>query len=299
MTRRSPARAQSRRIGHDLVVNADPARPIAWPTRHAVIAACLALAACNQASPTPPAPSASGAPTARATTVPAVSAAASPGSSNATPTASSGAAPPSPRGSAASVEASPDALRLVESGFTAFAADGNDFASFAAIIDNPNAAWAVFQMQLTIDFFDADDAFIAGEELFVQVLPGQRTAIAGEAFGAGGAARMVVTLPDDTSAFERSRLGRDLFAISDVSTSRRDGLNLARGRLTSRAADTQSLVQLTAVYRNGRGDIIGGAVGGVDSIAPGATLTFEVIDGAPYPAISDAEVFWQMSGIRR
>ena len=81
--------------------------------------------------------------------------------------------------------------------------------------------------------------------------------------------------------------------------SRRDGLNVARGRLTSRATATESLVQLTAVYRNARGDIIGGAVGGIDSIGPGGTVPFEIIDGAPYQAISRMEAFWQLSGIRR
>jgi hypothetical protein len=204
-----------------------------------------------------------------------------------------------PVGTGTPIDTAPDGLQVVESGFTAFFGDGNDFASFAAVIDNPNDQWAVFQMQITIDFFDGDDNFIAGEEQFIQVLPGQRTAIAGEAFGAGRATRMTVNIPDDTSAYERHNEPSDLFRIAGAETSRGDGLNVTRGRLTSRAARTESLVQLTAVYRNGRGAIIGGTVGGVDTIAPGATISFEVIDGAPFAAIADTEVYWQVSGVRR
>jgi hypothetical protein len=74
---------------------------------------------------------------------------------------------------------------------------------------------------------------------------------------------------------------------------------VARGRLTSQATATASGVQLIAVYRGVSGAIIGGAVGGVDSVAPGATVTFEVIDSAPYPTISNSEAYWQMSGVRR
>ena len=199
----------------------------------------------------------------------------------------------------ASGDAGPVELRIVGSGFTAFSSDGNDFASFAAVLDNPNAGWTVFQMQITVDFFDRDDTFIAGEELFVQILPGQRTAIAGEAFGAGRATRMTVNLPDDTSAFNPDRAQSGLFRVSGVETLRGDGLNVTRGRLTSRAATSESLVQLTAVYRNARGAIIGGAVGGVDAIAPGATISFEVVDGAPFAAIPETEVYWQVSGVRR
>jgi hypothetical protein len=284
------------------------------PGRAAVVTACLLLAACNLAVPTPRPQTVSVTPSGSATepatdgaavsSLPSASAAGSSAGSSPSSAASpdSAAATPatSPRpGAGASIDAGPVGLRVVESGFTAFSSDGNDFASFAAVVHNPNDQWAVFQMQMTIDFFDGDDNFIAGEELFVQVLPGQRTAIAGEAFGAGQATRMTVNLPEDMSAFKTSRLSSGLFRIAGLETSRSDGLNITRGRLTSQATTTESLVQLTAVYRNGRGAIIGGAVGGVDAIGPGSTISFEVIDGAPYTAISDTEAYWQVSGVRR
>ena len=289
------------------------ARLILDPRRASIMTVCLFLAACNQAIPTPPTATraATGSTTpshaavalpsggALVSPLPSGSAVSSPGASVSPAPSVDGATTPGPIPPSQSVDAGPVGLRVTESGFTAFSDDGNDFASFASLIDNPNDRWAVFQMEITIDFFDADDTFIAGEELYIQVLPGQQTAIAGEAFGAGRATRMTVNLPDDTSAFEPNRASSALFRVTEAETSRGDGLNVTRGRLTSRASRTESPVQLTAVYRNGRGAIIGGAVGGVDSIAPGATVPFEVIDSAPFPSISDTEVYWQVSGVRR
>jgi hypothetical protein len=186
----------------------------------------------------------------------------------------------------------------VESGFTAFA-DGSDFASFAAVLENPNARWAAMRMLVMVDFLDADGAFVAGEELFVQILPGQRTAIAGEAFGAGQARQMTVNVPEDTTAFEDSAASEASFAIMGVDTTRADGLNRTEGRVRSRFPDTQSSVLLAAVYRDGRGRILGGAVGGLDSIAPGETQEFEIIDSAPFRNLARTEVFWQVSGLRQ
>ena len=154
-------------------------------------------------------------------------------------------------------------------------------------------------MRITIDFLDADGGFLAGQELFVQVLPGQRTAIAGEAFGAGRARSITVNLPEDTTAFEAFADADQSFAVSRIETDREDGLNRTRGQVISRFASTQTSVQLTAVYRNAAGRILGGAVGGLESIAPGARQPFEIIDSAPFRNIAETEVFWQISGVRR
>ena len=140
-------------------------------------------------------------------------------------------------------------------------------------------------MQVTVDFFDGDDTFIAGEELFVQVLPGQRTAIAGEAFGAGRATRMMVNFPDDMSAFEPNRAEQRAVPDLGVETSRGDGLNVTRGRLTSRDRNERiagpadrRLPKRARDHHRRRGWRRG-------SIAPGATISFEVVDGAPFAAI--------------
>jgi hypothetical protein len=284
-------------------VRLDLTRPVTRPLWVAVVATCLVAVACNQAPPTAPTASGSLTPTAVASGLRSNDSVASPVASGVAPSSSTspGAelATSSPAVAGSPGDAGPAGLHIVESGFTAFSADGNDFASFAAILDNPNDRWAVLRMHIAVEFFDADDTFLAGQELFIQILPGQRTAIAGEVFGAGRASRMAVNVPDDTTAFEASQASAELFRISGIETSRRDGLNVTDGRLTSRASAAESLVQLVAVYRDGRGAIIGGAVGGVDSIGSGATLTFEIIDSAPYPGISGTEVYWQVSGVRR
>ena len=193
----------------------------------------------------------------------------------------------------------PEALVIVERGFTAFAEDGADFASFGIVLTNPNPDWAVVRSEVFIDFFDADDAFIAGEEVFLTLLPGQTSAIAGEAFGAGRATRMEVGLPDDTTAFEPATDSGRAFDVTDVSTTRSDDLNVTSGTLTSRFGTVQRLVQLAAIYRDAGGGIVGGAVGGVDAIEPGQELEFEIVDAAPHGDLAAAEVFWQLSGIGR
>ncbi len=193
----------------------------------------------------------------------------------------------------------PAALEVLESGFTAFADDGNDFASFAIVLANPNDSWTASRMEVHVDFFDSADAFVAGEEVFVLLLPGQTSAIAGEAFGAGGATRMEVGLPDDTTAFRPGVAGRDPFEVDDIQTVRRDDLNVTSGRLVSRADRAHRLVQVAAVYRDGAGVIVGGASGGVEAIEPGATVDFEIIDGAPYDDLGSTKVHWQLSMVPR
>lgn len=285
------------------------------PNRHAVrlratvVLVAVVLAACGQGAPSSfPDPSATAfvpSPARSAATSSSPSAAQLPSSS----VSSSGPVPPStePVPSRSSAGSPPTAplepasaapIRLVESGFTGFP-DSGDFGSFAAILENPNSRWAAMRMRITVDFLDADGGFVAGQELFVQILPGQRTAIAGEVFGAGSARRMTVNLPEDTTAFEAFADAEQSFAVSGIETAREDGLNRTRGRVTSRFGSTQTSIQLTAVYRNAAGRIVGGAVGGVESIAPGATQAFEIIDSAPFRSIADTEVYWQISGVRR
>jgi hypothetical protein len=192
------------------------------------------------------------------------------------------------------VLADPAPLELVESGFTAFPDDQGGFASYAALIHNPNSAWAAARMEIHVDFYDAADAFLAGEDVVATVLPGQTTAIGGEAHGAGDAARMEVVLPDDLAAFQPRDLTSERFEAEVVQTSRAGGQTTTIGQLTSLFATEQTFVQLVAVYRNGEGSIIGGAGGGVESIAPGASAAFEVVS-ALYPELSGTEVYWQVT----
>lgn len=190
-------------------------------------------------------------------------------------------------------------IEVVESGFSAFVADGDDVASFGVVLRNPNDAWTVSRMELFVDFFDAGGDFIGGEEVFVVLLPGQVTAIGGEAHGAGMAARMEVGIPDDTTAFAAADPSDETFELAGVATETRDGLHVTTGSLTSRFDSVERLVQLTALHRNAAGAVVGGAAGGVEAIDPGATVAFEIVDGAPHTDLGSTEVYWQLSGIGR
>ncbi len=148
-------------------------------------------------------------------------------------------------------------------------------------------------MTLHVDFFGNDGALAGSTDTIVTIPPGQTTAIAGEAFGAGSAARMEVVIPNEISDFVRDDGKAAAFRVLDVRTRRTNGLNVTTGRLVNRSTVRQVSVELRAVYRSRAGAIIGGASGGVESIEPGATASFEIVDAAPYRAIGATEVYWQ------
>jgi hypothetical protein len=201
-------------------------------------------------------------------------------------------AAPAPASSVA--ETDPLPLEVVESGFTAFPDDQGGSASYGAIIRNPNEAWAAVRMEVHVDFYDTADAFLAGQDVVVTVLPGQTTAIGGQVQGAGDASRMEVVLPDDLTAFQLRTMTSERFEADVVQTSRAGGQTTTIGRLNSLFATAQTFVQLVAVYRDADGAIIGGAGGGVESIAPGGSADFE-IGSVLYPDLMDTEVYWQVT----
>jgi hypothetical protein len=191
----------------------------------------------------------------------------------------------------------PAALQVAESGFTTFSADGQDFASFAAILVNPNGVtWRAHLQALHVDFFGSDGALAGSTDATVSLRPGGTTAIGGETFGAGTASRMVVEIPDQASDFVTDDGTEVTFDVLDVSTTRKDGLNVTTGRLVNRSAVRQDSIELTAVYRDRAGTIIGGASGGLESIEPGGGAAFEIVDSAPYREIGTTEIFWQAPG---
>lgn len=183
---------------------------------------------------------------------------------------------------------------VTDTGFTALPDDQGGSASYAALIRNPNLAWAAVRMGVHVDFYDATGAFLKGEDVVVTVLPGQTTAIGGQAHGAGSATRMEVVLPDDLTAFLPRPLTSERFEAEVLTTSRAGGQTSTIGRLESKFATEQSFVQLVAVYRDPDGAIIGGAGGGVQTIAAGGSADFE-INSTLYPNLSDTEIYWQVT----
>ena len=221
---------------------------------------------------------------------PSAVASASPGATivaTSTPPASQGATVPP------SAVADPVPIEVVEAGLTAFPGDAGGSVSYAAVLHNPNTDWMLQRAEVLVDFLDANGAFVGGEELLVTILPGQTTAISGQSAGAGAATQIVVQPPEDVTAFVR-RAGGEGFDVLDVATEAGASTWLTTGTLVSRFGALQTFVQVFAVHRAG-GLIVGGASGGIESIEPGASATFEIVDSSAYAAVEATGVYWQVT----
>jgi len=186
-------------------------------------------------------------------------------------------------------------VTVVDFGYTAVKDESNDYATFAAVLTNPNTEWAVYRMLLQINFFDAGDAFLGGPEVQVTLLPGQTTAVSGQTFGAGSAVRMVVAPPEDPTPYVPFSSSGTIEVIEVESTVSDAGL-LISGTLTSTLTSDQTFLPLYSVYRNSENAIIGGATDAIESIASGGVATFGIADAQPPPNITSTEVYWQLGG---
>ena len=82
---------------------------------------------------------------------------------------------------------------VVAQGFTAD--PGTDSASYAVVIENPNATWVPRFVDVSITFLDADGTELTTEmQSITGILPESETAVAGEAIGAGAATAMEVQI---------------------------------------------------------------------------------------------------------
>ena len=68
---------------------------------------------------------------------------------------------------------------------------------------------------------------------------------------------------------------------------------MTTGKVVSTFSTKQSYVELTAVYRNAQGRIIGGSSGGASTVPARGSAPFEIVDGSPYRAVSKADVYWR------
>ena len=189
--------------------------------------------------------------------------------------------------------AGPLPLVGTDQGFTG-GAGGTDSVAYGLVLTNPNLDLAAHRMPVMVDFFDQAGDFLAGDEVFVTLLPTQTTAIAGNVFGAGAAVRMELGVPDDPTAFVApATAGR--FEITG-STYFDDGLVITTGELTSRFGSDQPSVGVTVIYRDSAGAIVGGANGGIELVEAGERAAFDIVDGTSYPEITSTELYWQLSG---
>jgi hypothetical protein len=183
-------------------------------------------------------------------------------------------------------------VEVKETGFTAFHTNGNDFASYGAILRNPDPHWSIVRMEIHVDFYGTGDTFLAGDDVTITIRPGATIGIAGQVFGAGRAVRVEVNPPEDTVSYQQVPPSTESMRVKNVSTRRINGSYVTTGTVVSTFSSDQSPVELTAVYRDARGRIIGGATGGAQTVPAGGTAPFEIVDGSPYPAVATADVYW-------
>ena len=182
---------------------------------------------------------------------------------------------------------------MTETGFTAFHDGGNDFASYGAILRNPDPKWSIVRMQIHVDFYGTGDTFLAGDDVTITIRPGATIGIAGQVFGAGRAVRIEVNPPEDTASYQQASPSNETMRAKNVSTRRTNGSYLTTGTVESTFSTRQSPVELWAVYRDARGRIIGGSSGGAQTVPARGTAPFEIVDGSPYAAVAKTEVYWR------
>ncbi len=111
---------------------------------------------------------------------------------------------------------------VVAQGFTAD--PGTDSASYAVVIENPNATWVPRFVDVSITFLDAEGAELTTEmQSITGILPESETAVAGEAIGAGAATAMEVQISNLNSLPER-----DAFEPGGAVTTTTKAFRLAR-----------------------------------------------------------------------
>jgi len=186
-------------------------------------------------------------------------------------------------------------ITVDQTGFTGVVAEGQDYATFAAILNNSNTEWAAYRMLVLVNFLDSGENYFTGTELQVTVLPGQLTAIAGQVFGAGTAFEMEIVPPEDTTSY-LPFASSGTIEVSDVESTSSDAGMLTTGTLASTLTSDQTFLQLFAVYRDAEGDIVGGAPGAVEAIPSGGSVGFEISDTQPPPGVTSTEVYWQLGG---
>lgn len=200
---------------------------------------------------------------------------------------------PTARVTARPTEAARQDLEIVEFGFTGIPGD-TSVAQYAVIIENPNpTGWIAARARLRISFFDADGSLLTTEKTYIEaVLLGQTTAVAGPVFEAGEAESMEVLLFQPE--WHEIDFTPHRFTFSDVRTrDQQFGGVRTTGRITSEFEDDQEDVQVTVVYRNGQGDVIGGETTYV-SVPSMQTASFEVSPLGELDPASE-EVYFQLT----
>jgi hypothetical protein len=171
---------------------------------------------------------------------------------------------------------------VVAQGFTA---DPElDAASYAVVIENPNATPVPRFVSVIITFLDADGTVLTTETQNVTgIFSESTTAVAGEASEAGGATAMEVAVSSLNVLPSRIRSSLD-------ETDRSGGITTT-GAVLSGFECEQINVPIHVVYYDSAGQVVGGAAAFVEQVPPGGEVAFETNTPVVVPEIAETRVF--------
>lgn len=217
------------------------------------------------------------------------------GTSTAAPTPSATHTILTPTPGSAKTPAPTDAVRqdLVIGDF-GFTLDSGD-AAYALILTNPNPATFVASFtSVQLTFYEGSNPLHTEEDYSGKILPGQTTAVTGEAFDVGGHPdRMTVRLGEPN--WDEIDFTAGSFTISDIKTKKQEfGGWKTTGILRSTFVQRQENIRLDAVYRNAAGDVLGGDFTYLDFVDPDAEISFDIDTFVDFKGIDSTEVYWTL-----
>lgn len=161
---------------------------------------------------------------------------------------------------------------------TAFGHDYDDVWWYVVIVDNPNADY-IFDAYMEVRAVTEDGSTVAPSTAFATLLAGQ-TAVVGYFFDVGETqiTSIDVDLPRATDATLSPADETGSFTVDGISPSSSDsGATTATGTLSSRFAEDQQYVSITALARSADGAIVAAATSMVESVpGDGTPVPFEV-----------------------
>ena len=191
-----------------------------------------------------------------------------------------------------------EGLRVAEKGVT-IVEDRFDPArregTFAVIIENPHPDWLAQGVQVDVQFLDAAGAPVGGDNGFVEVvLPSQRVAVAALFFDAPTVPVADLGVTVDVARWRETEPFSGGFVTKDVVTEEAEfsGVRTAFV-LRSEFPDPLTDVGVTAVYRGGFGEIVGGSDTFVDLLEPDVDTPVELslLANIPLERITATELY--------
>ena len=183
---------------------------------------------------------------------------------------------------------------VVAQGFTA--STERNSASYAVVVENPNATWVPTFVNVSITFLDEEGTMLTTEaQNITGMLPESETAVAGDAAGAGDATEMEVQIStlNLLPTLVRSSLsegGHYEYERVETALEGRGGVSTT-GAVVSRFDSTQYNVPIHVVYYDDAGEVVGGCLTSVDEVPAGRQVTFEASTSVTVPDIAETRVF--------